>query len=288
MKNKHIISGFPICWGYRTVLSALPRRYGLNRRLDEIIRLFGDKGFATVSQLAEALDVSPMTIRRDLAVLEGKNLIRRTHGGAVLVRTLTSEPVYSDRASINVEAKERIAESASSLVEENMVIAIDTGSTCFSIMPFLSTENLTIVTTSFRVMAYCMNHSNIRVIVPGGVLRPHEGSICGSDAIEFLSKLHVDLFFMGIGGVDKDSGYTDYSLDDIAIKKTILGNAARTAVLADSSKVGRITFGHICDLGQTDYFITDHEPGQGLADSFSKAGVEVITPKEEAYGHPMA
>ena len=136
MKNKHIISGFPICWGYRTVLSALPRRYGLNRRLDEIIRLFGDKGFATVSQLAEALDVSPMTIRRDLAVLEGKNLIRRTHGGAVLVRTLTSEPVYSDRASINVEAKERIAESASRLVEENMVIAIDTGSTCFSIMPF--------------------------------------------------------------------------------------------------------------------------------------------------------
>lgn len=250
----------------------------MSRRYSAILKLFETQEFWSVAQLASVLDVSPMTIRRDLDAMEQKKLVRRLHGGAVAIRTQNNEPFYMDRASVQVDEKKLIAISASTLIQDNSVIAIDSGSTCFELVKLIQNRNITVVTNSFRVMEGLLNSDSVKVIVPCGNLRSHEGAISGSDAVEYLSKLHVDQFFMGIGGLDVNAGLTDYSLEDVAVKKMIISNASQVVVLADSSKFNRVTFARICPAQDIDIIISESRPTGKINEYLQRSGVEIMTP----------
>jgi DeoR/GlpR family transcriptional regulator of sugar metabolism len=252
----------------------------VNERQQEILNILKGHGFASVGGLSSHFDVSEMTIRRDLQILEGNSSARRVHGGVVSAISLGQEPVFDERAASLVEEKKIIADLASEIVRDNSVIALDTGSTALALIRRLTSKNnLTIITTNIHVMLVCLQHPNLKVIVPGGVLRPYEGSLAGASTVEFLSACHVDQFFMGVGGIDAKAGVTEYSLEDIAVKQALAANARQVIVLADSSKFGKVTFASICSLDEIDMVISNEAPGQNYAKIFDRINIPVMYPQ---------
>ncbi|ADY14247.1 DeoR/GlpR family DNA-binding transcription regulator [Sphaerochaeta globosa] len=251
----------------------------MNERRVNIIGILEKNGFASVSLLAEALGVSDMTIRRDLDYLEEKKKVRRVHGGAVTVENCNREPAFEQRATNLVEEKRNIARLAATLVETETTIALDSGSTALELVKCLvDIPQLTIVTSSIHIMNLCLSHPNIQILVPPGHLRPHEGSIVGSETVEFLRTIHVDQFFMGVGGIDSKAGVTEYNMDDIAVKKALAANAKQLIVLADASKFNKITFAKICDLDLIDCLVTNATLPKNLQELFDDLGTMVLKP----------
>ncbi|MDR1950332.1 MAG: DeoR/GlpR family DNA-binding transcription regulator [Spirochaetaceae bacterium] len=251
----------------------------MNERQQGILEILNDHGFASVTGLSDHFEVSEMTIRRDLQLLEESKVARRVHGGVVSAAGFGEEPVFDERAANRVEEKRIIAGLAAALVADNSVIALDTGSSALALVRFLTAKNnLTIITTSIPIMQVCLNHENLKVIVPGGVLRPYEGSLVGTSTVEFLGACHVDQFFMGVGGIDLSAGVTEYSMDDIAVKRVLVANAAQVIVLADSSKFGRVTFGRICSLDKLDMIVTNNRIPADFKQDFDRLGIPVLCP----------
>jgi DeoR/GlpR family transcriptional regulator of sugar metabolism len=252
----------------------------MNERRIDILKILEQNGFASVSLLAESLGVSDMTIRRDFDYLEEKKKLRRVHGGAVPVESCYQEPAFEQRAGKLVEEKREVARIASSLVNPGSTIALDSGSTAVELVKFLSDmPNLTIVTSSIHIMNLCLNHPNIQVIVPPGRLRPHEGSLVGGETVEYLQTIHVDQFFMGVGGIDSKAGITEYNMEDIAVKKALVSNAKQTVVLADVSKFNKITFSKICELDMVDCLVTNGPMPKNLQEVFKELGTMVLEPE---------
>lgn len=248
-----------------------------NGRQRAILDILKDHGFASVTGLSSHFDVSEMTIRRDLRFLEDQSAARRVHGGVVPANE--QEPVFDERAASLVEEKRIIADMAARIVKDNSVIALDTGSTALSLVQRLSSrDNLTIITTNIHIMMACLRHPNLKVIVPGGVLRSYEGSLAGTNTVEFLSSCHVDQFFMGVGGIDVEAGVTEYSLEDIAVKRALAANAGQVIVLADSSKFGKVTCGFICPLDAVDMVISNRAPGGEYIKIFNRLNIPVEYP----------
>lgn len=251
----------------------------MNERRVNILSILEKNGFASVTLLAESLGVSDMTIRRDLDYLEEKKKVRRVHGGAVCVENCNREPAFEQRVSNLVEEKKNIARIAATLVEEETTIALDCGSTALELVKCLvDIPQLTIITSSIHIMNLCLNYPNLHVLVPPGHLRPHEGSLVGSETVEFLRSIHVDQFFMGVGGIDSKAGITEYNMDDIAVKKALAANAKQLIVLADASKFNKITFAKICDLDLIDCLVTNSTIPKNLQDIFNDLGTMVLKP----------
>ncbi|MFA6783799.1 MAG: DeoR/GlpR family DNA-binding transcription regulator [Sphaerochaeta sp.] len=252
----------------------------MNTRQQAIYDLLEQRGFVSVIDLSEQLQVSNMTIRRDLQHLEDKLLIRRVHGGAMAVNKCIQEPGFDQRASSSQAAKQIIAQLATTLVKDGTTIALDSGTTALELVQLLTDfEGLTIITTNLRVMNFCLHHDNLQVIVPGGLLRPEEGSLVGNYTIEFLRNIHVDQFFMGVGGIDSKVGVTEYNPEDVAVKKILVENAHQVIALADSSKFNKITFARICDLEALDIVVTNMKVPEPLRDVFLQQGIRVLQPK---------
>ncbi len=252
----------------------------MNIRQQVILELLERDGFVSVANLSFRLQVSEMTVRRDLQRLEEKLLIQRVHGGAMAINKCIQEPQFDLRASSSLEAKQTIARLASSLVKEGTTIALDSGTTALALVQSLTDyQGLTIITINLRVMNFCLNYSNLQVIVPGGVLRPGEGSLIGNYTLDFLKNIHVDQFFMGIGGIDSKAGVTEYNAEDAAVKKILVDNSHQVIALADYSKFNKITFAKICDLELLDIVITDGKVPEPLRESFYQQGITVIQPK---------
>lgn len=251
----------------------------MNERQQNILTILEHDGFASVCDLSSRLQVSEMTIRRDFQQLEEKVLVRRVHGGAMIVNKCIQEPQFELRESCFIEEKQQVAKLAATLVREGTTIALDSGTTALELVKCLiDFSGLTIITSNLRVMNFCLGHSNLQVIVPGGLLRPDEGSLVGSYTTDFLQNIHVDQFFMGVGGMDKKVGVTEYNAEDAAVKKILVENARQVIALADSTKFNKITFAKVCDLGSLDVVVTNTKVPDNFRDVFQQHRITVIQP----------
>lgn len=223
------------------------------------------KGSVNVIELAEGLNVSDMTIRRDLRELENSGLIRRFHGGAVSSRGRAFEPPLFTRKIENQKEKEIIGKYAANMVVEGDSIALDVGSTIFQVaINLANTKNITLITPSLPIAQLFFDRSDVRLILPGGVVRPVENSIIGELARRSLEQFYVDRLFLGAGAIDVNSGITEYNIDDAMIKQTLIRNAKEVVLVADSSKFQKITFAFVAHLKEIDHLITDSEPPSDL------------------------
>ncbi len=252
----------------------------MNERQRTILDQLNETGTVSVKSLSELFSVSPMTIRRDLETLQDKAQIRRTHGGAVLVHHVIEEPEYATRQEQSVMDKRLVASVAATLVHDASTIALDCGTTAFELCKFLlGCNGLTIVTTSVRIMELCIGHPNLTVVVPGGNLRPKEGSLVGCKTAEFLSELFVDQFFLGIGAIDLTAGITEYSAEDTEIKKVLVRNAKEVIGLADASKLNKISFSRVCGISDLDVLVINGKIDEGFRGEIEKDGVRLLNPR---------
>lgn len=240
-----------------------------------ILELLNKNHAVTTAELRDRFDVSEMTIRRDLQVLEKEGLLRRTHGGAVSILGRSYEPLLRIRSTENTAAKAAIGRRAAEMVHDGDSVALDVGTTTLEIARSLHDKhNLTVVTASLPIaVEIATSHlieSSIRLILTGGIVRAGELSMIGEIARQSYNKLHVDIAFIGVGGISLEDGLTEYNLEDTQIKQALLETAQKKVVVADSSKFGRTTFATIAPLSAIDAIVTD----AGISDKILAALTE--------------
>ncbi len=246
-------------------------------RRNAIISAVELQGTVKVAHLAKELGVTEMTIRRDLNQLELEGLVKRIHGGGIKTSGRSYEPTLVFRSTIHVDQKKQIARQASELVVEGDFIALDVGSTTCEIARCLvNRHNITVITPSLYIANLLVNHPEIRLILPGGIVRPGETSMIGELSHRAFEMLHVDRFFMGVGGIDANAGLTEYNWDDTLVKQAIMKNAKQIIVTADSSKFDRIATVNIAPLEKIDILVTEQPPTSPLSDALQKAEVTVL------------
>lgn len=234
-------------------------------------------GEVSVAELSREAGVSEMTIRRDLEALERAGALRRVHGGAISAVSRSYEPPFALRSGREPDAKARIGALAASLLSEGDTAVIDVGSTALELASALrEADRLTILTPSLRAAQILAENASLRVIMTGGVLRPGELSLIGDLSERAFEELRPDVVFLGVGGVDREAGLTEFNLDDTRVKRAALQSARRCVVLADSSKLGRVAFARICPLERVDVLVTDSGAEESALDWIRDAGAEVL------------
>lgn len=235
-------------------------------------------GTVIVSELAKELNVSEMTVRRDLSELELEGCLKRTHGGAVLDVSRSYEPPFTLRKTVNLEAKERIGLRAASFVEEGDTIAVDSGTTALEFAKHLQNfRNLTIVTPSIHIASLFLANPGVETILAGGMVRKTEGSLIGEITRRTFENLYFDKFFMSTAGLSPEAGFTEYIIDDAVIKKLIVSHSKTTYSLINSEKFEKTAFSQVCRLSDVDMIITEKEPESRLKRALLESGVTIET-----------
>ena len=230
-----------------------------------ILEQIDQRGSVSVIDLAENLAVSDMTIRRDLNELEKVGMIRRVHGGAVSARGRSFEPPLFFRSTENKAIKQILGKYASQMVLEGDSITLDVGSTTYEIAVNLENKhNITLVTPSIPIANLFLNRSDVRLILPGGIVRPGESSMVGEPARRNLETLFVDRLFLGVAAINSQAGLTEYNMDDSDIKKAMIRNAKEVVLVLDSSKFEKTAFASVAPIKALHHLITNEEPPKSL------------------------
>jgi len=244
-------------------------------RLRSIIEVIDVNGAAGVEDLAELLGVSTATIRRDLAGLADQGVITRSHGGAMRADAGSEVPISYRRGA--VAQKRRIAAAAAALIGEGAIVGITGGTTTMEVARALTpVRNLTVVTNALNVGMQLARHRNIRLVLTGGVCRTASFELSGPIAESTLSGYNLDVAFVGVDGIDIDAGCTTHDDAEARANAALVRIAGRTVIVADSSKIGRVTFASICPLDLVDQLITDEEADPQAVSRFEAAGVRVV------------
>lgn len=250
-----------------------------NDRQEKIIKLLNEKGEIQISELKERFtQVSTMTLRRDLNLLESNGLLIRTHGGAVSMKKLTTEygeeDDYSLRALENVEAKISIAQKAMAFLDNGRSIYLDAGSTIMQLSRLIPDEPFSILTSSINIALELTKKRKITIYNTGGQLNHNSLSSTGPTSMSMLDFINIDIAFMAASGFTFENGFTCSSFFECELKKAVIQKAKKVIMLVDSSKFNKtlaFTFGHLSDL---DILISDN----GLPESvISKAKEEGVT-----------
>lgn len=250
---------------------------GTAERRNYIIRKLSDQGHLSVTDLAGELSVSGVTIRKDLQYLEERNILVRTHGGALTPEHFVHEMPFDEKAKRNVEEKKRIGKRAAELVSDQDSIILDSGSTTLQITRHLrDRRDLTVATNSLHVALETMRLTHARLLMLGGVLRRNSASIVGPCAEAMMRDHAFRLLFLAGDGFDVSFGLTTTDEFESRLNQLMMDAADTTVVVLDSSKFGRRGLCRIAGADEIDTVITD----EGIPDSAAKMldnhGVQVI------------
>jgi DeoR/GlpR family transcriptional regulator of sugar metabolism len=228
-----------------------------------------------VGELAATLDCSEMTVRRDLESLERTGGLRRVHGGATSVFLSAEETPYGIRALESHEAKATIGAAAASLLADGETVILDGGTTAMEVARALRNRRMTVMPLALRPVFELHECPGIKLLLPGGEIRPGELSLTGSLTEPSFSQLRFDTCVMGPCGIDAKAGITTHLLAETAVKRAAAKASQRVIAVADSSKLGRVAFGHVCDLDDIDILLTDAEADHQIVEELRSAGVDV-------------
>jgi DeoR family fructose operon transcriptional repressor len=250
--------------------------YAIERH-QEILGRARREGRVDVKNLAEQLDVTPETVRRDLTALERLGMLRRVHGGAVPVERLGAELAVADREERLTVEKERIAKVALDQLPDGGSIIIDAGTTTVHFTRLLPRDReLLVVTHALPVANLLMSWPNVTLYLLGGVVRRRTLAAVGQWTLHHLADVFADVAFVGINGITATRGLTTPDLGEAAVKRALIASARRTVVLADHTKFGREDFAQVCDLEAIDTVISDTGLADEMAAEIEEAGPVVV------------
>jgi DeoR/GlpR family transcriptional regulator of sugar metabolism len=251
-------------------------------RLNAILTSLQQSGSVSVEGLSKELDVSLVTIRRDLDALESQGLLRRTHGGAVSIEPFFYEPFRNDRSfQAQVERfadeKRRIGRAAAALIKEGEIIALTPGTTTTEVIRGLPlNHHITVVTSTVNVAMELSKRKDLDIFVTGGHLRGEWFSLVGPTAAQSLSHLLISTLFVGADGIDAKHGVSCFSPDEAQLNSTMVKHARRKIAVVDHSKFGVVAGWRICPTSDLDILITDSGAADEMMEPFEKAQVQVI------------
>lgn len=232
-------------------------------------------GQIIAADLSRELGLSEDTVRRDLRALAAQGLLQRVHGGA-----LPSSPAVADlatRSSVEVAGKQAIARAAAGMVRRGQVVFVDGGTTCLQLALQLPAElKASVVTHSPSIAHALVTHPNVDVVLIGGRLFKHSAVTVGAAAIEAISRIQADAYFMGVTGVSAKAGLTTGDLEEAHIKRALMAQAAETWVLASSEKLHAASPYLIAACGEATGLVVERSlPKKQLA-PFDKLGLSIV------------
>jgi len=249
-------------------------------RIRNIIDLFNQEVELSVKEIAELLNVSDMTVRRDLDTLETQGVVRRTHGGAVLLDPSTNgkdQYLIGEHTTKNVREKNLIGISAATLVQPNETIYLDSGSTTPFIAKHLDHDlPLTVLCYTMTNAMEIYSHKNANLILLGGFFHRDSNIFHSVENKALISKIRADKAFISTGGCDLDLGLTTYFYYEAEIKREMVSSARQIILVADSSKFGNISVTHFAGLDQIDTIVTDNGIQEEYRDKLINRGIELI------------
>lgn len=256
----------------------------IDKRAKEILRLLLHQGKTSVDELTVILKMSPASVRRDLVRLEERGLVHRTHGGAMLAGQAVYEPFRFDEAfGVREERfakeKQRIAQVAAEMVQENETVGMTAGTTTTKVAQFLRhRNNLHIITNAVNIAMELSSSAGLDTTLTGGRMRWQGAfSLIGPAAIESLNIVVMDRVFVAVCGVDPERGATLIEADEAAVFRAMTRQAKQVVVVADSSKVGMISPIIICPATAIDVLITDDGIPDDAVAAFERTGVRVLS-----------
>ncbi|AYD89130.1 DeoR/GlpR transcriptional regulator [Actinomyces sp. 2119] len=245
-----------------------------------IIEQVESVGRVVVTDLAERLDVTPETIRRDLTALDRSGALRKVHGGAVPASALAlPETGVSHRERLNTAAKNAIARAALGHLDlaPGTSVLVDAGTTTGALARLLPGDrDLTVLTNSVLIAAHLASRSGLTVRMLGGHVRGLTQAAVGPEALATLSALRVDLALMGTNGISPTHGLSTPDPDEATVKAAMVGAARYVAVLADSTKIGQEHLVSFAALDDVNLIVTDADPPPALSTQLTTTGTEVL------------
>ena len=235
-----------------------------NPRHDELLKLVNETGYVSVEDLSEKFEVSTQTIRRDIKKLSNERLLVRHHGGAGRSSSVVNLE-YSLRQSSETQEKEAIATEITNYISDNCTIFLTIGTTTEIIAKYLlRRKGIRIITNSMKVASILYGNQDFEVMVPGGILRAHNGGIVGPATLEFVKRFRVDYLITSVGSIDSDGTLLDYDYSEVAIVKSVMKNARSTLIAADSTKFSTTAAVELASIRDTDVLFTDQIPSEPL------------------------
>jgi len=234
------------------------------------------EGRVNVLQLCKELKVSSVTIRKDLKLLEKKDLLFRTHGGANATNPYTVDRPVNEKEKLQSSEKADIASAAAQLIAPNDSIIIASGTTVLALAKKIQIrESLTVVTSALNVALELIKHPNVEVIQLGGLLRKSSSSVTGPYAQNILDDFFCTKLFLGVDGIDIELGLTTTNSMEAQLNRQMITQSQKVIVLSDSTKFGKRGFGRICGLEEIDQVITDSGIPEHYKKTLESLGIEV-------------
>ncbi|QUW17903.1 DeoR/GlpR family DNA-binding transcription regulator [Agrococcus sp. Marseille-Q4369] len=259
----------------RTVATITDKGDAVISREARILDALGANGSVQVAELARDLDVSEVTIRKDLDALERRQLLRRTRGGALLPER-GDEGAFRDRLQRESAAKRAIAAQAATLVADGDVIALDTSSTAhYLALELLQRQGLVVITQSLPTATVLMERSDARVIMPGGTLRRESSGLVGPITDALVGRGRVHKAFVGVVGLSPERGLLELATDEAVSKQALVAATDEVHGLFDSSKIDGFALHPFARAEQVTSLITDADASDDFVEEWRAIGVPV-------------
>ena len=252
-------------------------------RIAEYIRQ-RESGVVSVAELSQMLAVSEMTIRRDLARLEGKSILRRVHGGAIAYQIPEGDRSFSDRSARANPQKRVIGWLAAQLVQDDDRIILDAGTTTLQIAYNLACKNrLTVITNNIPISKELSACPNITILLLGGMVKHIELCTVGNMVKQALSTLSVDKYFLSATSFSIPMGAMETDMAETEVKQAMLRSAGEVILVADSFKFDMTSLIQVAPIGQIHKIVTDDGLPLETIRAIESQGVEVFTPLRGAF-----
>lgn len=257
------------------------RRFA-EQRLKEVYECIEERKSVDVEELVQIFGVSGATIRSDLRELEKRELITRTHGGAIardngVIKDRNLDPAYKSRMELNIGSKEKIGMAVAKLIRDDESIMLDDGTTTLQVANFLPKgKRLTIITNDINICIKLADLESVEIISTGGIFRNRDLSYSGKIAEETTRKFYANKAILGASGVSLEKGITAPEELKAELKKVMIANCAEVVIVADSTKLERVSLLPVCEIGRVTTLVTDAGAPKAFVEQLEKKGVRVI------------
>ncbi|TDG35029.1 DeoR/GlpR transcriptional regulator [Pedobacter changchengzhani] len=246
-------------------------------RHEFIITKLKENGKVNITELIDLMEVSGVTIRKDLKLLENKSLLFRTRGGGSIKNPYANERSFEEKVLINAREKQKIAKLGLTLINDCDSLSLGPGTTVFELTRILHpTKPLTVITPALKVSLELSNRPNIEVLQLGGMIKPNSSAVVGAHAESLLGEISCCMLFLGVDGIDLDFGFSITNIPEAMLNQRMIKSAQKVVILADSSKFDKRGLGKVCGFEQVDYIVTDDKVSADIVQQIEEKGVKVI------------
>jgi DeoR/GlpR family transcriptional regulator of sugar metabolism len=257
----------------------------VEERRQRVLDLVSKQGFVSLDDLAQAIQKSESTIRRDLDYWDKKGLLKRTHGGAIYLGDGNALPALEERSTSQIEEKRAIARAAAAHIQDGDAILLDGGTTTLEVARLLVGRSLQIVTNSLPIANLFASSRETDLVFLGGYVYPKTGVALGPLTVRMMEDVHVHQTILSVGGLTA-KGLFNSNLLLVETERQMMRCADEVVIVADHTKVGRQALAFLCELPAIDTLIVDPMLTPAQRELIEPAGVRLILADAPNNGAP--